>query len=68
MPSFTYKAISESGQAVGGVLTAENYQVALRMLDEQALYPIKVTEGIEQGALSFGGGDRITFISKPTSS
>jgi len=45
MPSFTYKAVNESGQAVTGVVTAENHQVALRMLDEQALFPIQVEEG-----------------------
>lgn len=45
MPSFTYKAVNESGQAVTGVVTAENHQVALRMLDEQALFPIHVEEG-----------------------
>ena len=55
MPSFTYKAVSEAGKPVAGVLTAENYQVALRMLDEQALYPIKVTEGIEEVRLPFHG-------------
>ncbi len=48
-----------SGQAVSGVMTAENYQVALRLLDEQALYPVKVSEGIEQGSLSLGRGRRV---------
>lgn len=46
MPSYTYRAISEAGQPVNGILTAENYQVALRQLEEQALFPVKVTEGI----------------------
>ena len=32
MPSFSYKAVSGSGEQVAGVLTAENYLVALRML------------------------------------
>ncbi len=59
MPSFTYKAVSESGKPVTGVLTAENYQVALRQLDEQALYPVKVTEGVEQGTLPFTGQRRV---------
>ena len=59
MPSFSYKAMSETGQAVTGVLTAENYQVALRMLDEQALYPINVTEGIAEGGFSFGRRHRV---------
>lgn len=44
-----------SGQAVTGVMTAENYQVALRMLEEQAMFPIKVTEGIDEGKLFVGG-------------
>ena len=59
MPSFSYRAMSDSGKSVAGVLTAENYQVALRMLDEQALYPIKVTEGITEGALLIGGRRRV---------
>ncbi len=59
MPSFTYRAMNEGGTAVAGVLTAENYQVALRMLDEQALYPIKVTEGIEEGKLRLGRRRRV---------
>lgn len=59
MPSFSYKAVSRAGKPVAGVLTAENYQVALRMLDEQALYPVSVTEGIEQTRLPFGGRRRV---------
>ena len=57
MPSFSYKAVSESGKTVAGVLTAENYQVALRMLDEQALYPINVAEGVTVGG--FGSRRRV---------
>ena len=59
MPSYTYKAVGGDGRPMNGVLTAENYQVALRMLDEQALYPIKVAEGVEQGGLAFGRGRRV---------
>ena len=59
MPSFSYKAVSNAGKQVAGVLTAENYQVALRMLDEQALYPIRVAEGVETGTRSFGRWRRI---------
>ncbi|MFH1110125.1 MAG: type II secretion system F family protein [Planctomycetota bacterium] len=59
MPSFNYKAVSNAGKHVAGVLTAENYQVALRMLDEQALYPIRVAEGVETGTRSFGRRRRI---------
>lgn len=51
--------MSETGKSVSGVLTAENYEVALRMLDEQALFPIKVAEGIEASGLPFRGGKRV---------
>lgn len=59
MPSFTYKAVSEGGKPVTGVLTAENYQVALRQLDEQSLYPVKVTEGVDRAGSLLGGGRRV---------
>ena len=59
MPSYTYNAVSKTGESVTGVLTAENYQVALRLLDEQALYPVKVSEGIAASKLSFRGGGRV---------
>ncbi len=59
MPSYTYKAVSDSGKPITGVLTAENYQVALRMLEEQALYPVKVVEGLHQQGLGLGGRRRI---------
>lgn len=57
MPSFSYKAVSNTGQPVNGVITAENYHVALRMLEEQSLFPVKVDEGVEAaggGGFSFG--------------
>ncbi|MHC4698266.1 MAG: type II secretion system F family protein, partial [Planctomycetota bacterium] len=38
---------------------AENYQVALRQLDEQALYPVRVAEGVEQSTLPFTGRRRV---------
>ncbi len=59
MPSFTYRAVSDGGKPVTGVLTAENYQVALRQLDEQALFPIKVTEGAAHSTLPFTGARRV---------
>ncbi len=59
MPSFTYRAVSDSGKPVTGVLTAENYQVALRQLDEQALFPIRVSEGIEESKRTLLGGRRV---------
>jgi len=37
---------------VAGVLTAENYQVALRHLQEQSLFPILVKEGTEAAGAS----------------
>src|SRR3972149_2028770 len=59
MPSFSYKAVSNVGKHVSGVLTAENYLVALRMLDEQALYPIHVGDGVETGRASWRPGRRV---------
>jgi type II secretory pathway component PulF len=56
MPSFSYKAVSGDGQQVSGVLTAENYQVALRQLEEQALFPVEVSEGAKQTNVPFSGG------------
>lgn len=53
MPTYSYRAVGTNGRSVAGVLTAENYQVALRMLDEQSLYPVNVTEGADQGSMSF---------------
>lgn len=58
MPTYTYKAVSETGQSVNGVVTAENEQVALRMLDEQALFPVKVTEGSPMSKSPLTGGRR----------
>ncbi len=59
MPSFSYKAVSDAGKSVNGVLTAENYQVALRMLDQQALFPISVREGIEESTIPFRGARKV---------
>jgi general secretion pathway protein F/type IV pilus assembly protein PilC len=53
MPSYSYKAVGSDGQHVSGVLTAENYQVALRQLDEKSLFPITVNEGLQSGGASF---------------
>ena len=35
MPSFSYRAVGKNGKEQAGVLTAESYLVALRMLEEQ---------------------------------
>lgn len=53
MPTYSYRAVGGNGKSVSGVLTAENYQVALRMLDEQSLFPVKVSEGAEASSLPF---------------
>lgn len=53
MPTYSYRAVGGNGKSVTGVLTAENYQVALRMLDEQSLFPVKVSEGAEASSLPF---------------
>ena len=66
MPSYSYKAFNDSGAAVTGVLTAENYQVALRMLEEQALFPVKVSEGIQKSASGFGRGRRVSIAQLAT--
>lgn len=59
MPSYSYKAVDGRGKSVTGVVTAENYQVALRQLDEQALYPVHVTEGVQRTALQLGQRRRV---------
>jgi general secretion pathway protein F/type IV pilus assembly protein PilC len=58
MPSFSYKAVAQGGKHVSGVLTAENYSVALRQLDELSLFPVHVREGVEQGTVPFTGRRR----------
>ncbi|HEY3245460.1 MAG TPA: type II secretion system F family protein [Phycisphaerae bacterium] len=59
MATFTYKAVGTGGQAVSGTLTAENQQVALRMLDERALYPVAIEEGGEATRRLIGGRRRV---------
>jgi len=58
MPTFNYKAKTTSGETVAGVLTAESQQVALRMLDDRALFPITVKEGGQADRPSFTGRSR----------
>jgi len=59
VPSFSYKAINDTGKPVTGVLTAENYQVALRQLDEKALFPVAVKEGVEESNIPFASRRRV---------
>jgi general secretion pathway protein F/type IV pilus assembly protein PilC len=37
--------VGQDGQSVTGSLTAENYQVALRLLEERSLFPVNLREG-----------------------
>ena len=55
MPTFTYRAIGEDGKPVEGTLTADNQQAVLRMLDEDSLFPVSVSEG-GLAARGIGGG------------
>jgi general secretion pathway protein F/type IV pilus assembly protein PilC len=59
MPSFSYRAVNNTGRTVAGVLTAENYGVALRQLEERALYPVVVKEGSAEAPLALGARRRI---------
>ncbi len=44
MPTYAYKAVGDGGKPVSGSLTAENQQVALRLLEEKSLFPLNVEE------------------------
>jgi len=57
MPTFRYKAIAGDGAAVTGAIQAESQAAALRMLDEQSLFPVAVEEGGGAQA-SIGGRKR----------
>jgi general secretion pathway protein F/type IV pilus assembly protein PilC len=59
MATFTYRAVGTGGQAVTGTLTAENQQVALRLLDERALYPVAIEEGGEATRRLIGGRRKV---------
>jgi len=59
VPTFSYRAISEDGGAVDGALTAENYQVALRMLEDKSLTAVNVTEGVVGGRSILGRKKRV---------
>jgi len=59
VPTFSYKAVGTDGQPVSGALTAENRQVALRLLEEKALFPVKVSEGQMAGKSITGRRRRV---------
>lgn len=44
MPTFAYKARTQSGQVVEGTLSAESQAAALRQLDERSLLPVVIRE------------------------
>jgi general secretion pathway protein F/type IV pilus assembly protein PilC len=50
MATFQYEARTSSGDIVAGVIQADNEQGAARALDEQKLYPIRLTEQKPQRA------------------
>jgi len=58
MPTFSYKAISTEGRTVTGALQAETQALALRMLDEQSLFPVEVVEGGGAAISSISGRKR----------
>lgn len=55
MPTYTYTAKSVQGEVVQGILTADSQQAALHVLDERALYPLEVKEGVTESAGSLFG-------------
>ncbi len=59
MPTFSYRAVAKDGGAVTGSLTAENYQVAMRMLEERSLVPVNVREGAVAAKSLTGGTKKI---------
>ncbi len=58
MATYSYKAKTRAGQLVSGVLTAESPQVAQRMLDDRALFPVSITEGGQASRAVLTGGKR----------
>jgi general secretion pathway protein F/type IV pilus assembly protein PilC len=45
MPTFSYKAVDQSGTRVEGTVVADNQQAVLGVLSERALFPVEVREG-----------------------
>ncbi|HET58493.1 MAG TPA: type II secretion system F family protein [Deltaproteobacteria bacterium] len=52
MPTYSYKAISQSGSAVSGVIEADSVKTAELMLNNQGFIPSKVEEA-RQGGLGY---------------
>ncbi len=53
MPTYSYKAISQSGSAVSGVIEADSVKTAELMLNNQGFIPSKVEEARQGGLGSF---------------
>ncbi len=56
MATYTYKAKTNTGETITGVLTAESQQAVMRMLDDRALFPVTVTEGSQAARVALTGG------------
>jgi general secretion pathway protein F/type IV pilus assembly protein PilC len=67
MPTFRYKAIASDGQAVTGALQADNQSAALRLLDEQSLFPVSVEEGGGATASAISGRKKKVKLRHQTS-
>ncbi len=64
MPTYTYTAKSVQGDVINGVLTADSQQAVLHMLDERALYPLAIREGVlDTGGPLFGGRVKLSQLS-----
>ena len=64
MPTYTYTAKSVQGEVIQGVLTADSHQAALHVLDERALYPLDIKEGVSETSGSlFGKKVKLTHLS-----
>jgi general secretion pathway protein F/type IV pilus assembly protein PilC len=58
MPTFSYKAVNQTGDRVEGTLVADNQHAALGQLNDQALFPVEVVEGGQAGRATMSGGRR----------
>jgi general secretion pathway protein F len=64
MPTYSYTAKSVQGEVIQGVLTADSHQAALHMLDERALYPLDIKEGVSAASGSlFGKKVKLSHLS-----
>lgn len=63
MPTYAYRARSQTGQEVSGTIVAETSAAAARLLDDRALLPVAVDE-VKQNTSMLGGGPRRISSSK----